>query len=268
MYHSIIHSDYMPVYFYNNGNLHCPIRPPELDHHLRHLLKLKIPICLHYTTFRIAKRYASILAFRHPFLAGRPRVALRFLIHETQEQVCHEILFRELAESFPELVSLPSLLITDRELSFKAERARFFSLMAHMFCYLHIYRVRVKFLTPHMITLELPCLTLHFCFQNIDDWCSRNAQSARAEEYKRDVRLLLFSSSEAKFDSRLKKLLQKWTPQFRACFTRCLYDDVCASARFEADNWGVFEPGSGVCDLVSFVIFIRSSGVNLHKLCL
>ena len=150
VYHSIMQKDYMPVYHRNMGNLTCLTRLPQLDHHFRQLLKQKCRICLNYdTTFRIGnkisgKRYASILTFRHPFLGGMPVVVLRYMFHDTKDEECHEILFRNLAESFPELVISPSVLITDREKSFKTERKRYFPVMAHIFCYLHIDGVKLS----------------------------------------------------------------------------------------------------------------------------
>ena len=143
MHHSILHKELLPIYARENGYLHTIATLPQLDKHFQHLIDSHKKIIFHYdTTFDCGKYFLSILAFRHECLQGSPVIPLKFLFHENKSTFGHELLFKHLVQAFPRLKTVQVVLVTDREMSFKNLRRRYLPSALHIFCHLHIYRVR------------------------------------------------------------------------------------------------------------------------------
>ena len=146
VYHSILHKEYLPWYNRKDGFLHCLSRVPQMDHHFEEVLRSSKHVVLSYdTTFEFGPYYLSIFVFRHPWLRGHPAIPLRFLWHETKTLLGHEMVFSDISTTFPRLLNMDAVVITDREAAFKKARKRHMKEMPQFFCYLHIYRVTFYF---------------------------------------------------------------------------------------------------------------------------
>lgn len=143
VHHSIIHKDLLPIYARENGYLHVVAALPQLDSHFRDLISVRKKAIFNYdTTFNCGKYYVSILTFRHELLQNSSVIPLRFLFHENKSTFGHDLLFRNVLHTFPALKTSDVVLISDREASFKNMRKRYLPGATHIFCHLHIYRVR------------------------------------------------------------------------------------------------------------------------------
>ena len=147
MYHSVLHPKYLPVYARIASKLYVVARMPEMDDHLKEVLKHCKSVACHYdTTFdcgneKCGRYYVSILFFRHPYLRGRNIIPLRILYHEDKESFGHEMMFRNLVENIPMLNSRHVTLVTDREAAIRKNACKYLPDVNHIFCYMHMAKV-------------------------------------------------------------------------------------------------------------------------------
>ena len=142
-YHAIVHPQTLPDCRTYAGKKYAVCCLPEMDAHLKEVLKICGGVTLNYdTTFNVGKFYVSILTFRHPLFEEEPVIPLCFLFHEGKEEVGHSMLFKNRKITMPSLDQQQTVFISDREKSFKNVRARFFPKSQYAFCHLHILSVR------------------------------------------------------------------------------------------------------------------------------
>ena len=144
-YHAILYPKTLPDCRTYGGKKYAVCCLPQMDAHLKQMVKMCGSVTLHYdTTFDCGTFYVSVLAFRHPMLEEEPVIPLCFLFHEGKKELGHSMLFKNRKIAIPSLDNKKTIFISDREKSFKNVRARFFAKSQFAFCHLHILTVSEK----------------------------------------------------------------------------------------------------------------------------
>ena len=82
-------------------------------------------------------------------------------------------------------------------------------------------------------------------------WCDSHGCASRKDEYSDNVRSLLFSRSPSTLEERLKEYQDTvWCLKFKQYYLRHLHADVLQSARFNTENFGIFDEGTGLKHII------------------
>jgi len=146
-HHALLFPEFMPEKLVHHGKLFTMCCLTHMDVHLASLIPLSNPVVLNYdTTFNCGSFYVSILSFRHPLFDEEPVIPVGFLFHESKQFEAHDLFFRNRATTIPGLNSKDCIIISDREESFKKARIAHLPHALHVFCHIHILKVRSLFL--------------------------------------------------------------------------------------------------------------------------
>ena len=174
------------------------------------------------TTYNMGNFYLSTLLFKQNFFSNQPGIPVGFLIHHKRDCESHNVLFRRMRMLIPNFNSSSTILVTDREKGILKS---------------------IKDNAPQANSLHC----WNHLMTDIKYWLQKRKVSRKnIQEYRRNVKEILESSSLEDFQNKETSLKVNWSKEFSQYYFCSLRESISKNLKHRLLALGIYTEGSGI----------------------